>query len=92
MRIDRRRFLRAAAGMPTYTATTFGLLSGISGSIALAGLEEKDGELVEAWLDAAKVVGDRTAVGSRQTRNAFARKPVPTFPDQAPVPDSPYWS
>jgi hypothetical protein len=64
MRIDRRKFLRAAAGMPTYTATTFGLLSGISGSIALAGLEEKDGELVEAWLDAAKVVGDRTAVGT----------------------------
>jgi hypothetical protein len=64
MRIDRRKFLRAAAGMPTYTPTAFGLLSGISGSIALAGLEEKDGELVEAWLDAAKVVGDRTAVGT----------------------------
>jgi hypothetical protein len=58
MPIDRRIFLSAAAGTQIY------LLSGMSASIALDGLAENDGQLVEAWLDAAKVVGDRTAVGT----------------------------
>jgi hypothetical protein len=63
MLIHRRTFLTAAA-TPIYSGTAFGFLSGMFGSTALAAMEEKDGQLVEAWLDAAKVVGDRTAVGT----------------------------
>lgn len=63
MSMQRRQFLKAAFGGPVFV-TTFGFGSGASIPSALAELAEKDSELVEAWLGAAKVVNDRTAIGT----------------------------
>jgi hypothetical protein len=54
MFIQRRQFL----------AATLGAISAAANSSSFAGLADSDAQLVETWLNAAKVVGDRTAIGT----------------------------
>lgn len=65
MLMQRRQFLKVAFGGPVFFGPAFGFGSDAFVSNAWAELAEKDSELVEAWLNAAKVVDDdRTAIGT----------------------------
>ncbi len=62
--MQRRKFLKVAFSGPFFFGSVFGLGYGAFMPHVRAELTKKDGELIETWLNAAKVVGDRTAIGT----------------------------